>query len=152
MQSTDWLLAGARLWGVEAGPAPGTLLLPKLVPSCRRLMWRMTAVALKACCNGRQAVRHQQGDLRLSDDAHPPFAFGKVFPHLPADGLVDVLAESRVSGDPERLETHLIRRYTTDWTHADTAAATRGGGHEPPARPEAHRWLTQAAARPPRPR
>lgn len=46
-QSTDWLLAGARLWwlGTEL------VLLPKLVPSCRRLMWRITAVALNACCN-----------------------------------------------------------------------------------------------------
>lgn len=31
------------------------MLLPKLVPSCRRLMWRTTAVALKACC-GREGV------------------------------------------------------------------------------------------------
>lgn len=52
-QSTDWLLAGARFWGL------GTELLlpPKLVPSCRRLMWRITAVALKACC--KETTRHK---------------------------------------------------------------------------------------------
>lgn len=44
-----------------------------------------------------------------SEHAHPPFAFGKVLPHLPADGLVDVLAEGRVSGDPGRSETRLFR-------------------------------------------
>lgn len=51
-QSTDWLLAGARFWGL------GTELLlpPKLVPSCRRLMWRITAVALKACCKDTTQV------------------------------------------------------------------------------------------------
>lgn len=48
-QSTDWLLAGARLWGLDTELLPW-MLLPKLVPSCRRLMWRITAVALKACC------------------------------------------------------------------------------------------------------
>lgn len=32
---------------------------------------------------------------------HPPFAFSKVFAHLSADGLVDVLAECRVLCDPE---------------------------------------------------
>lgn len=54
-QSTDWLLAGGRLGGSEVALALWMLLLPKLVPSCRRLMWRITAVALKACCNDRQA-------------------------------------------------------------------------------------------------
>lgn len=48
-QSTDWLLAGARLWGLDTELLLW-MLLPKLVPSCRRLMWRITAVALKACC------------------------------------------------------------------------------------------------------
>lgn len=51
-QSTDWLLDGARLWGLDTELLLW-MLLPKLVPSCRRLMWRMTAVALKACCEER---------------------------------------------------------------------------------------------------
>lgn len=51
-QSTDWLLAGARLWGPDTELVLW-MLLPKLVPSCRRLMWRITAVALKACCENR---------------------------------------------------------------------------------------------------
>lgn len=50
-QSTDWLLAGPRLGRLDAA------LPPKLVPSCRRLMWRITAVALKACCEDRTRVR-----------------------------------------------------------------------------------------------
>lgn len=54
-QSTDWLLAGARLGGLDTEPALW-MLLPKLVPSCRRLMWRITAVALKACCEDRRRV------------------------------------------------------------------------------------------------
>lgn len=52
-QSTDWLLAGGRPCGLDVALALWMLLLPKLVPSCRRLMWRMTAVALKACCKDR---------------------------------------------------------------------------------------------------
>lgn len=105
-QSTDWLLAGGRLCGSEVALALWMLLLPKLVPSCRRLMWRITAVALNACCNDREAGDTSQNtpadadDEGVSADAHPPFAFGKVFPHLPADRFVDVLAEGRVSGNP----------------------------------------------------
>lgn len=107
-QSTDWLLAGGRPCGLDAAPAPWMLLLPKLVPSCRRLMWRMTAVALKACCKDRHGDTPRLLALLAGarGGAHPPFAFGEVFPHLPADRLVDVLAEGRVSGDPERCKRH----------------------------------------------
>lgn len=61
VESMDWLLAGARLCGQELWTLPP----PKLVPSCRRLMWRITAVALKACCKDRQET-HKMGNLRLN--------------------------------------------------------------------------------------
>lgn len=69
-QSTDWLLAGARLCGFDAGLVLW-MLLPKLVPSCRRRMWRITAVALKACCEDKGCK--QRGVKPKTDTGRCPY-------------------------------------------------------------------------------
>lgn len=66
----------------------------------------------------------------VCDGTHPPLAFGKVFPHLSADRLVDVLAESRVSSNPERFHVHPFRSCQHNSTHvtnvpAETLASQR---------------------------
>lgn len=52
--------------------------------------------------------------------AHPPFAFGKVFPYLSADWFMDVLAESGVSSNPEKNHAP-FRSCKSQFTHTNTA-------------------------------
>lgn len=52
-----WFWAGLWVWP-DLGLEP-SVLLPMLLLSCRRLMWRTTAVALKACC-GESGVRERK--------------------------------------------------------------------------------------------
>lgn len=42
-----WLAFSVRFWLAELD---WSMLLPILLPNCSLLMWRTTAVALKACC------------------------------------------------------------------------------------------------------
>lgn len=53
--------------------------------------------------------------------AHPPFAFGKVFPYLSADWFMDVLAESGVSSNPEKLKSRPFRSCKSQFTHTNAA-------------------------------
>lgn len=67
-----------------------------------------------------------ESDVMIRWSTHPPLALCKVFPHLPADWFVDVLAECRVSGDPGNWNHSLykhIHHKTHTHTEADAASA-----------------------------
>lgn len=112
-----------RLWALLFGWAL-SMLAPILLPSCSLLMWRTTAVALKACCYTQTQQKsiadgpscsiqtYDMSGCLLTGLTYPPLALGKIFTHLTADGFVDVLAESSVSSNPGKKKQHAWNDYS----------------------------------------
>lgn len=116
--------AWPRLWAPLLGWAP-SMLAPILLPSCSFLMCLTTAVALKACCYTQTGESYWCSELRLNlhhvsgclftTQTYPPLALSEVFTHLTADRFMDVLAESRVSGNPGGKSDKLFFRHSDDY-------------------------------------